>query len=90
MIEANELTMFEDIEDANEVTTPFFGIHCTKDDMPLPERVEKGDIMIFSMPDTYDFGDIAITTDGECVEVTEDTPEYMLVGKLVEVRDSRF
>lgn len=28
MIEANEITMIEDSEDANEVTTPYFGIRC--------------------------------------------------------------
>lgn len=61
-----------------------------RDDMPFPERVEKGDIMIFSMPDTYNFGDIVITTSGECVRFAQDVPEYTLVGKLVEVRDSRF
>ena len=89
MIKASEVTVIETIEDADEVTTPYFAIQCKSDDSGLT-RAEKGDCMIFSKPDVYNFGDIAITTTGDCVEVTADTPDYMLVGKLKEVRDSRF
>lgn len=92
MIEASEVTVIETIEDADEVTTPYFAMRCASDDLDLPEQVraEKGDYMIFSKPDVYHFGDIAILTSGDCVEVTVDTPDYMLVGKLEEVSDSRF
>ncbi len=89
MIKVSEVTVIETIEDADEVTTPYFAIQCKSDDLNLT-RVAKGDVMIFSKPDVYHFGDIAILTSGDCVEVTVDTPDYMLVGKLEEVRVSRF
>ena len=92
MIKVSEITVIETIEDADEVTTPYFAMWCESDDFDLPEKVraEKGDCLIFSKPDVYHFGDIAILTSGDCVEVTADTPDYMLVGKLEEVRVSRF
>lgn len=89
MIKVSEVTVIETIEDADKVKTPYFALQCKSDDLGLT-RVEKGDVMIFSKPDVYNFGDIAILTSGDCVEVTADTPDYMLVGKLVEVRASRF
>ena len=89
MIKVSEVTVIETIEDADEVTTPYFALQCESDDLGLT-RVEKGDVMIFSKPDVFNFGDVAITTTGDCVEVTADAPDYMLVGKLEEVRVSRF
>lgn len=89
MIKVSEVTAIETIKDVDKVETPYFALQCKSDDFNLT-RVEKGDVMIFKKSDAYNSGDVAITTTGDCVEVTVDTPDYMLVGKLEEVRVSRF